>query len=423
MKQKKYLFTFAASMLLAAGMVSCTKTDNPSGPDIPEEPELPVAPYEFDEGSLVVNGQCDGAEVQSYWCHEWRPDGYVDGPAQIVVDPADPTNRCAAVVIRSEEEAQAAGNPTLDQNGNFADWDSQFFITFPEELALNDKDQVRLTMRVKADAAQTAGTQSHLAPGGYIHWYCVGDVNFTTEWTDFDSGFVTVTAEGNQWGKAQAGMYTIAFNLAKGGHNTVYFDDIRVEVLRYDPFDEGNFVTNGRFEKDDMSSFACHEWRTMDAQFNGAANIVADPADPTNHCASVVVRSEEEALAAGNMIADNGKIAGWDSQFFISVPEDQALKDGDKIRLKMRVKADAAQVADTQSHTSPGNYIHWYCVGDVNFTTEWTDFDSGDIVVTAEKDQWGKAQAGMYTIAFNLAKGGHNTVYFDDVQVFITRAE
>ena len=432
MKQKKYLFTFAASMLLAAGMVSCTKTDNPIGPDIPEEPELPVGPYAFDEGSLVVNGQCDGAEVQSYWCHEWRPDGYVDGPAQIIADPADPTNRCAVVVIRSKEEAQAAGNATVTDDkplaedfSNYADWDSQFFITLGEEQALKAKDKIRLTMRVKADAAQTVGTQAHAAPGAYLDWFCVCDVNFTTEWTDFDSGFVPIEDAPGGWPRTStiAGMYTIAFNLAKGIHNTVYFDDIRVEVLRYDPFDEGNYVKNGRCERDDASNFWCHEWRTMEAQFDGNANIVADPADPTNHCAAVVVRSTEEALAAGNMIKDGDNIAGWDSQFFITIPEDQALKNGDKLQLKMRVKADAAQVADSQSHTSPGAYIHWYCVGDVNFTTEWTDFDSGEITVTEEKDQWGKAQAGMHTIAFNLAKGIHNTVYFDDIQLFITRAE
>jgi len=225
MKMKKFI-SLAAVVVAVAGLVSCTQNDNPV---LPEESSLPSAPYAFDEGSLVVNGQCDGAEVQSYWVHEHRADGYVDGAAQIVSDPADPKNRCVAVTIRSEEEAREAGNPTLDGDGNFADWDSQFFITFPEEKALVAGDKVRLTMKVKADAAQTAGTQSHKNPGGYIHWYCVGDVNFTAEWTEFDSDWKDVTDDGS-WGHAQAGMYTIAFNLAKGAKNTVYFDDIRIEV-------------------------------------------------------------------------------------------------------------------------------------------------------------------------------------------------
>jgi hypothetical protein len=108
-------------------------------------------------------------------------------------------------------------------------------------------------MKVKADADQSAGTQSHAAPGDYIHWFCIGDVNFTTDWTDFDSGWIDVVATGT-WGKAQSredkALYSIAFNLAKGAHNTVYFDDIRVEVERYDPFDEGNLVKNGTANKE-----------------------------------------------------------------------------------------------------------------------------------------------------------------------------
>lgn len=424
MKQKSF-FSFATAMLVAgACFVSCSISDNPVGSGLEPEPEpqpvLPVAPYEFDKGSLIVNGQFDGAEAENYWCHEWRTsDAQFDGIANIVADPADPTNRCAAVVVRSEEEAKAAGN-MIEANGAIAGWDSQFFITFPEELALKEKDQIRLTMKVKADAAQVADTQSHLAPGAYIHWYCIGDVNFTTEWTEFDSGFVTVSS-GGEWGKAQAGMYTIAFNLSRGIHNTVYFDDIRVEVVRYDPFDEGNIVKNGTFNSDNVTNYTCHEWRTMEAQFDGGANIVADPADATNRCAAVVVRSEEEAKAAGNMIEADGKIAGWDSQFFITLGEENAMSEGDKLHLTMKVKADVAQdgVA-TQSHKAPGEYIHWYCLDNINFTTEWTEFDKEVEVGTG--GSWGKAEAGMYTIALNLSNGQHNTFYFDDIRVEIVKA-
>ena len=122
------------------------------------------------------------------------------------------------------------------------------------------------------------------------------------------------------------------------------------------------------------------------------------------------------------MADDFSNFADWDSQFFISVGENQALKAGDKIQLKMKIKADKAQSAATQSHKAPGAYIHWYGVGDVNFTTEWTNFDSGEIEVK-DGAGYGNAAAGLYTIAFNLAKGIHNTVYFDDVQVIITKKE
>lgn len=436
MKQKKVILSLAASAMIAAGFTSCSIDDNPIYQGSTPKPVVD----QFDEGSEIQNGSCEGSLDANFWVHEWRTSAkQFDGNANIVIDPEDRNNHCVAVVVRSNKEAYAAGNGTTTDNGatplkedlsNFADWDSQFFITLGADKALKANDKIRLTMRVKADKPQSAGTQSHTAPGSYIHWYGVGDVNFTTEWTEFDSKWITV-GPGDDWGKAKAGIYTIAFNLAKGEHNTVYFDDIRVEVDRYDPLDEGNAIKGGSFEYiKESDAFWCHEWRTSDKQTDGKANIIVDPANPKNHCTAVVIRSKEEAKAAGNATLTNDQpladdfsnFADWDSQFFISVGENQALKAGDKIQLKMKIKADKAQSAATQSHKAPGAYIHWYGVGDVNFTTEWTNFDSGEIEVK-DGAGYGNAAAGLYTIAFNLAKGIHNTVYFDDVQVIITKKE
>jgi hypothetical protein len=412
MKQKKVLFTLAASAMIAAGFTSCSVDDNPI-----YEGAVPFPVVDnFDEGSEIKNGTCEGSLVANFWCHEWRTSAaQFDGAANIVRDPADPNNHCCAVVIRSEEEAKAAGN-MIEANGKIAGWDSQFFITLGEDLALKEKDQIRLKMKIKADAPQEADTQTHKAPGAYMHWACVGNPKFTTEWTDFDSGWQTLASN-------QTGMYTIAFNLSRGIHNTVYFDDMYVEVKRYDPLDEGNAVKGGSFEYITGSdAYWCHEWRTSDAQFDGRANIVVDPANEKNHCAAVVVRSQDEALAAGNMVADGDHIAGWDSQFFISFGKDQTLKAGDKLKLQMKVKADVAQSGvGTQSHGAPGAYIHWYCLDNVNFTTEWADFEK-EVEVSSD-NSYGKAAAGMYTIAFNLSNGQHNTFYFDDIKVTITKGE
>jgi len=412
MKQKKLFLTLAASAMIAAGFTSCSVDDHP----IYEGSVPPPVVDNFDEGSVIQNGSCEGSLVANFWVHEWRTSAaQFDGAANIVRDPADPNNHCCAVVIRSEEEAKAAGN-MIEANGKIAGWDSQFFITLGEDLALKEKDQIRLKMKIKADAPQEADTQTHKAPGAYMHWACVGNPKFTTEWTDFDSGWQTLASN-------QTGMYTIAFNLSRGIHNTVYFDDMYVEVKRYDPLDEGNAVKGGSFEYITGSdAYWCHEWRTSDAQFDGRANIVVDPANEKNHCAAVVVRSQDEALAAGNMVADGDHIAGWDSQFFISFGKDQTLKAGDKLKLQMKVKADVAQSGvGTQSHGAPGAYIHWYCLDNVNFTTEWADFEK-EVEVSSD-NSYGKAAAGMYTIAFNLSNGQHNTFYFDDIKVTITKGE
>ena len=415
MKQKKVLLTLAASAMIAAGFTSCSVDDNP----IYEGSVPPPVVDNFDEGSEIQNGSCEGSLVANYWVHEWRTSAaQFDGAANIVRDPADPNNHCCAVVIRSEEEAKAAGN-MIEANGKIAGWDSQFFITLGEDLALKEKDQIRLKMKIKADAPQEADTQTHMAPGTYMHWACVGNPKFTTEWTDFDSDWQTLASN-------QTGMYTIAFNLSRGIHNTVYFDDMYVEVKRYDPLDEGNAVKGGSFEYITGSdAYWCHEWRTADAQFDGRANIVIDPANEKNHCAAVVIRSNAEAFADGTGVTTDGNplkedfsnFAEWDSQFFISVGKDLALKEGDKLQLKMKVKADTEMKGvGTQTHGAPGSYMHWACVGNVDFTTEWKEFDSGVQTMAAN-------QAGMYTIAFNLSKGIHNTVYFDDIQVIITKAE
>ena len=415
MKQKKVLFTLAASAMIAVGFTSCSVDDNPI-----YEGAVPFPVVDnFDEGSEIKNGTCEGSLVANFWCHEWRTSAaQFDGAANIVRDPADPNNHCCAVVIRSEEEAKAAGN-MIEANGKIAGWDSQFFITLGEDLALKEKDQIRLKMKIKADAPQEADTQTHKAPGAYMHWACVGNPKFTTEWTDFDSGWQTLASN-------QTGMYTIAFNLSRGIHNTVYFDDMYVEVKRYDPLDEGNAVSGGSFEYITGSdAYWCHEWRTSDAQFDGRANVVVDPANEKNHCAAVVIRSNAEAFKDGTAVTTDGQplkedfsnFAEWDSQFFISVGKDLALKEGDKLQLKMKVKADSEMKGvGTQTHGAPGAYMHWACAGNVDFTTEWKEFDSGVQTMASN-------QAGMYTIAFNLSKGIHNTVYFDDIQVIVTRAE
>ena len=74
MKQKRYLFTLAASMMLAVtGFTSCTIEDNAAGGEgSGEQEELAPVVDDFDEGSEIQNGSCQGALAANYWVHEWR---------------------------------------------------------------------------------------------------------------------------------------------------------------------------------------------------------------------------------------------------------------------------------------------------------------------------------------------------------------
>ena len=403
MKQKNCFFAVAASLLIAtASFTSCTNQDNIIAPT----PEVPSGPDDFDEGSLVVNGTCEGSDASNFIVHEWRDGVQYSGPANLKWDEVIPRNHAAVVVVRSADEAIAAGNATMNGN-NLASWDSQFFITFGEEQILEKGDQIRLTMKIKADEdANDVETQSHAAPGAYLHWYCIGNVNFTTEWTDYDSNWVTVGE--NAWGQAQAGMYTIAFNLSKGIQNRYFFDDIRVEVKRHDKWADDNILTNGRLNDEDMKCFSVAEWVngekiSADPSNPGNARRVVDLTDPNNMCIEVISRDPEGA-----------SIDAWDSQFFITMPE--ALKAGDKYQLEMRVRADKAARASTQSHDGPSQYLHYIAVGDVNFTTEWATFKSQVVTVSG-------AMVGMRSIAFNLAELKEaNKYYFDDIKITLEKA-
>ncbi|MBR4388457.1 MAG: hypothetical protein IKT00_04680 [Prevotella sp.] len=179
--------------------------------------------------TLLLNGETiDGAA--SLVSYEWlNSDARYQGPSRI-------EDGAAVVYVRSQAQAEEAGNPTMtqpDENGNtsYADWDSQFFITFGEENALQEGDKLQLKMQVKSDVATSIGTQLHNEPGVYVHWFAVGDVAFSEEWAPFESPEVPISGKG-AWQVGAVGTYTIAFNLAKGIENTFYFKDIQVLITR-----------------------------------------------------------------------------------------------------------------------------------------------------------------------------------------------
>ena len=94
-----------------------------------------------------------------------------------------------------------------------------------------------------------------------------------------------------------------------------------------------NIVVNGDFEAeapayenyagmaaDAWNSFWVHEWPKGEAgesQYQGTVTIVDGVGVDGSKCAKVVARSDEQAVAAGNRVENNGALASWDCQFFI----------------------------------------------------------------------------------------------------------
>ena len=110
-------------------------------------------------------------------------------------DLSDGTNQDGTPNIREEE------------GGTGEAWDNQFWIIANRELEAGEETVI--SFRYKATKEAKASTQCHAAPGGYIHWAAIGDVNFTTDWQTFEAAF-TVPSE-----CAGKGFKSIAFNLAE----------------------------------------------------------------------------------------------------------------------------------------------------------------------------------------------------------------
>ncbi|MDO5461162.1 MAG: DUF4859 domain-containing protein, partial [Bacteroidales bacterium] len=178
-------------------------------------------------------------EVVDEWFAEgnFKVNDYVNGEkmaiadARYEVDPTDESNSC--IVVTSNDEPAN-------------DYDAQLFISTTDPL--NVGDVITLTMKVRADREQSAASQAHSTPGDYIHWACVGNINFTTEWTEITLT-ATVTAD---MSKEDKKMQTITFNLSDMTNKTAnnfYFDDIKLEVAVPDAIEgvEAATAANGKY--------------------------------------------------------------------------------------------------------------------------------------------------------------------------------
>ena len=136
---------------------------------------------------------------------------------------------------------QVADSPAGADGADVSSWDNQFWIQAPNSKVFKVGNQFKLHFRYKASEAATTNTQfHHQNPSDYVHWQAVGDVNFTTEWQDFDGVFTVPDAATDAW--------SIAFNLNPQNKNAVnfYIDDISLSLMK---LDEGLFVASSNPEK------------------------------------------------------------------------------------------------------------------------------------------------------------------------------
>jgi hypothetical protein len=182
---------------------------------------------------------------------------------------------------------------------------------------------------------------------------------------------------------------------------------------------EGNAPAYASYDQntaDAWNSFWVHEWPgDQSTRYDGTANIVEDPLDPTNHCIKVVIRSRAEGEAAGNLTKDytgnDGTYGSWDCQFFVYATE--PIPAGKEIRLTLRVRADRDGSFETQNHSAPGTYIDANSFGQPKYTTQWQTLKLDAYTITEDE-----ANAGFQSIAFNLCTDEDaNVLYLDDIKL------
>ena len=432
--------------------------------------------------TITTNGNMEGEQSpdwSSFWCHDWREvtegeellgggqqrdsNGQFQGFAEIVEDPIKPGNHCARVIIRSKEEADAAGNTITDAaNGkpDWAEWDSQFFIYATETIPQGK--EVRLIMKVSAEKAGNLQTQAHYNPGNYNHWQLFGDIEYTTEWKQIEVT-QTITADMTQETNGKA-FQSVAFNLStmRDG-NVIYFDDVRLQVRDPQENEEPeftgwfNFLRNGinsadkfKFSNGTFTNFTGRDGSTGKDQ---PARIVNDPLDGqpalnvTSICYNSTYQKEEKTEILdgdgqpvldedGNptyeisytelpcYIKENGDtlkkqdgsigIDDWQTQFFVATPH--VFKNGEKFRFVISVRADKETTIQTQIHRGPGDYLHYQLLGDINVTTEWETYIFEQAI--------DGSQAGGSTFAFNcnVLKEEVNNYYFRIDEISINAA-
>jgi hypothetical protein len=117
--------------------------------------------------------------------------------------PLDIKPNPTVIVVNAVERDDIQDDDHPDGTGQ--PWDNQFWIVANRPLATGEVTIVEFDYVANKEARTS--TQDHAAPGAYLHYAAIGDVNFTTEEQHFSTTF-TVPKEAD-------GMQSIAFNMAE----------------------------------------------------------------------------------------------------------------------------------------------------------------------------------------------------------------
>ena len=359
------------------------------------------------------------------------------GPVRVVEDPADPTNHCIKVIVRSDAQAQEEGEYQTEGGWggtptHLISWDTQFFIYFKEPIP--EGKQIRFRANVKGEKDGSFQFQTHAYPQNYIYYQLFPNaddggntLSYTTEWaakpyTKIDVVSHDASPEGN--------FQCIALNMTHSPYegNVVYLDNIKVDIR--DVPEQGavswiNFMRKGVNSDDPIGDirYARAEGDTIDVSISNFMIQVRDPETQKNklikapivetgdaqfpyavkvptldHYSTTVqipdldADGNEQKDEDGNVLmkdsttyywSDGGLIgtsapARYSSQFFVSTLH--KMKSGEPYKFVFWVKAEKDASLGTQAHSLPTKYVGYDTFGgtsDFPVTTEWTKFELG----------------------------------------------
>ena len=283
-------------------------------------------------------------------------------------------------------------------------WDCQFFPIG----GVNAEVDVTYTLHFKIKGDH-AGNVSMLGFGQTPY----GQFAITTDWVEGTVDYVASSADGNIL--MQCGDWVGSWDIA--------YLKITHEGKEERPVEWTELLTNGDAETpwgdladvkfDDMEkNYTICAWskekgHNVDTEAENnpwnpfPAPIVDDPDKAGNHV----------FLVDGQIADTEGDPSAWDNQFWIQAP--RRIKPGEQVKVHFRYKASEAAKTNTQiHHQKPSDYMHYVGIGDVNFTTEWQEFDQVVAWPTGGDDQG-------WSIAFNLNPENKNAIkfYFDDLSI------
>ena len=388
----------------------------------------------------VINGDFEGDDTSCFWAHDWAGEDIVQGPIRVIEDPTQPGNHVAIVSSRDLFEDEAS----LDS------WTFQFFVTIPS-VVIEEGDELRLTMRIRADKAADSETQAHNTPGDYNYWNMYGNVGFSTEWQTVVKetmiGASQAYGDGNtKESENKKEMHTVAFNLyVLKEANNYYFDDVKLEVRKAEAPHELtgwlDMVRSGITSNDTYQfsngSFTNFTGRDGVPGIDQPARLVNDPLDgqPALEVKSVAATYYQENLneegevqsttpmyviREGNLntgvnVGDSVELTNWQSQFFVSGPH--VFRAGQMIRFVIEARAEHPTDIETQIHRGPGDYLFYQLFGNLSLTEEWQRWEFEQDITSD--------QSGGSTVAFNLNvfKDADNTYYFRNIELSCNEAD